>query len=283
MKTAICLIVRNEARDIAEWIAFHALIGFDTQIIFDNRSDDATPAIIQAAARAYDIRFHNWPNSTPRSQVLAYDAALEAYRLEFDWMAFVDSDEFVIPGDALKVNDYLARFDGFSGLAMPWAIYGANGHEDFPDALVLESFPRRATAAFFPVRHVKTIIRPRFAGRCLNPHCFELRGHLLGSYCDTQGQAMRWQESPQPGGIIPGLASASPDYTSGRINHYFTRSRAHWLCKLKRGYPSDHAIRKMEEFAEYDRNEIFDPVADRYVGDLRAEVTRLEAIIADSM
>ena len=97
MKTAICMIVRNEARDIAEWIAFHALVGFDTQIIFDNRSDDATPAIIQAAGRLHDIRFHSWPNSTPQSQVSAYDAACEAYRLEFDWIAFVDSDEFVIP------------------------------------------------------------------------------------------------------------------------------------------------------------------------------------------
>ena len=29
MKTAICLIVRNEVRDIQEWIAHHALAGFD--------------------------------------------------------------------------------------------------------------------------------------------------------------------------------------------------------------------------------------------------------------
>jgi glycosyltransferase involved in cell wall biosynthesis len=122
MKTAICLIVRNEARDIAEWIAFHALVGFDTQIIFDNRSDDATPAIINAAGRCYDIRFHDWGNRTPESQVLAYEAACEAYRLEFDWMAFVDSDEFVIPDDPIPINDYLARFEGFSGVALPWAM-----------------------------------------------------------------------------------------------------------------------------------------------------------------
>jgi glycosyltransferase involved in cell wall biosynthesis len=283
MKTAICLIVRNEARDIAEWIAFHALVGFDTHIIFDTRSDDATPAIIQAAGRTYDIRFHDWPDSTPRSQVLAYEAACEAYRLEFDWIAFVDSDEFVIPGAHVPINDYLARFDGFSGLAMPWAIYGANGHADFPEAMVIDAFSRRADTDFSVVRHVKSIIRPGFAGRCLNPHCFELRGHRLGSYCDTHGREMAWQEAAEWGGIIPGVARDLPDYADGRINHYFTRSRAHWLRKLQRGYPSDHAIRKMEEFDEYDRNDMSDPIAHRYLSDLRPALARLEAIIAGAL
>jgi hypothetical protein len=212
--------------------------------------------------------------------VLAYDAALCAYRLEFDWIAFVDSDEFVIPGDQVTINDYLARFDGFSGLAMPWAIYGSNGHEDFPKAMVLDAFVRRAAEAFFPARHVKSIIRPAFAARCLNPHCFDLRGNRLGSYCDPRGQPMVWKDAPEWGGIIPGMAGAPPDYACGRINHYFTRSRAHWQCKLQRGYPSDHAIRKMEEFDEYDRNEVFDPIAHRYLPALREALARLEALIA---
>jgi hypothetical protein len=91
---------------------------------------------------------------------------------------------------------------------------------------------------------------------------------------------MSWQDAPEWGGIIPGYSSAPPDYAEGRINHYFTRSRAHWLRKLKRGYPSDHAIRKMEEFAEYDRNEVADPIAHRYLPALRCALARLEALIA---
>jgi len=270
MKSAVCLIVRNEARDIAEWIAFHALVGFDTQIIFDNRSDDATPAIIQAAARLHDVRYHDWPNSSQRSQVLAYEAACNAYRLEFDWIAFLDSDEFIVPAAAEPINKFLQRFDTFSGIALHWAIFGANGHGDFPDGLVLESFTRRASEAFFPARHVKSVIRPGFAAGCLNPHCFDLRGHVQGSYCDARGQHVAWW--PEGSGIIPGLTQAPPDYGVCSIHHYFTRSRAHWLAKLKRGYPSDVAIRKMEEFETYNRNEIEDPVALRYVADVRAGV-----------
>jgi len=273
MKSAICLIVRNEVRDIAEWMAFHALIGFDTQIIFDNSSDDGTTDIIKAAARLHDIRYHFWPNSSQGSQVLAYQAACDAYRLEFDWIGFVDSDEFVMPAEDVRINDFLGRFDGFSGVALHWAVFGANGHEDFPSGLVLESFTRRAAADFFPARHVKCIIRPGFAGRCLNPHCFELRGDRGGSYCDALGRPMEWW--PEGSGIIPGLSRAEPDYSACRINHYFTRSRAHWMAKLKRGYPSDVAVRKMEEFDSYNRNEIADFLAERYLPGVRLGIAAI--------
>jgi glycosyltransferase involved in cell wall biosynthesis len=275
MKSAICLIVRNEARDIAEWIGFHALAGFDTQIIFDNRSDDGTDAIIKAAATRYDIRFHDWPDRSARSQVNAYEAACAAYRLEFDWIAFLDSDEFLIPTKDMPINAFLEGFAGWSGIAVHWAIFGANGHVSYPCGLVLESFTRRAGVDFFPSRHVKSIIRPGFAQRCLNPHCFDLRGDRLGSYCDAAGRAMQWWPAPEKGGILPGLSLQPPDYSTCRVNHYFTRSRAHWLAKLKRGYPSDVAIRKMEEFEEYDRNEVEDTLALRHIGPLRRELGEL--------
>jgi len=277
MKSAICLIVRNEARDIAEWIAFHALLGFDTQIIFDNASDDGTARIIRAAAGLYDIRTHYWPNRSTESQIAAYQAACEAYRLEFDWMAFIDSDEFLLLTEDVPINEFLSRYDRWSGVALHWAVYGANGHDEFPPGLILENFTRRADETFFAARHVKSIIRPGFANGCLNPHCFDLRGHIDGSYCDTLGRPMQWWLAPERGGILPGLSRDPPDYSVGRVNHYFTRSRAHWLAKLRRGYPSDVAIRKMEEFDEYNRNEIADPIAARYLPTLREAVTRIEA------
>jgi len=277
MKSAICLIVRNEARDIAEWIAFHALLGFDTQIIFDNASDDGTARIIRAAAGLHDIRTHDWPNRSAQSQIAAYQATCEAYRLEFDWIAFIDSDEFLLPVEDIKINDFLIRFDRWSGIALHWAVYGANGHDDMPPGLILENFTRRADETFFAARHVKSIIRPGFANACLNPHCFDLRGHIDGSYCDALGRSMQWWLAPECGGILPGLSHEPPDYSVARVNHYFTRSRAHWLAKLRRGYPSDVAIRTMAEFDEYNRNDIADPIATRYLPALREAVARIEA------
>jgi glycosyltransferase involved in cell wall biosynthesis len=276
MKSAVCLIVRNEARDIAEWIAFHALAGFDTQIIFDNGSDDGTDRIIQAASRQYDIRFHSWENRSAAAQTLAYEAACTAYKLEFDWIAFIDSDEFLVTAAGEPVNQFLARYDGWSAIAVNWAVYGANGHTDYPPGLVTESFTRRADTVFFEARHVKSIIRPRLARGCPNPHYFHMSEHIDGHYCDPSGHYMLWVRSPEtPGGVLRGVSRAMPDYTHCRINHYFTRSRAHFLAKLKRGYPADMAVRKLEEFDIYDRNEIEDPMPPATLAALRHAVGRL--------
>jgi glycosyltransferase involved in cell wall biosynthesis len=276
VKSAICLIVRNEARDIQEWIAFHALAGFDTQIIFDNQSTDATPALIQAAARHYDIRFHDWQNRSPDAQVLAYMAACEAYQHEFDWIAFVDSDEFLLTPQGEPVNSFLAGFEAWSAIALNWAVYGANGHEAWPEGLVVENFTRRAPPDFFPARHVKSIVRPRLARACPNPHYFDMREGLDGHYADASGHYMLWHRAPEaPGGLLRGVSRAPPDYTRARVNHYFTRSRAHWQAKMARGYPSDFLIRKQEEFDEYNRNEIEDLAALRTINDLRQAVARL--------
>jgi glycosyltransferase involved in cell wall biosynthesis len=278
MKSAVCLIVRDEARDIQEWIAFHALAGFDTQIIFDNGSTDGTAARTRAAAAQYDIRFHDWENRSAGSQVLAYQAACEAYRLEFDWMAFIDSDEFLVTPDGEPVNDFLARFEGWSAIAVNWAVYGSNFHDSAPDGLVVENFTRRAEADFFPARHVKSIIRPHLAQSCPNPHYFAMREDIDGHYCDARGQYMLWVRAPEvEGGVLHGVSRAAPDYTLCRVNHYFTRSRAHWLAKLARGYPSDFVIRKMAEFDTYDRNEVADPIAMRNLETLKHAVARLKS------
>ncbi len=276
MKTAVCLIVRNEARDIREWIAHHALAGFDTQIIFDNLSDDGTADIIRAARSQYDIRFHNWENRSQQSQTLAYAAACEAYKLEFDWIAFIDSDEFFITADGARVPEFLARFEDWSAVAVHWAVYGANGHEDYPPGLVTENFVTRAAESFFEARHVKSFVRPGLARACPNPHYFAMAGNIERRYCDTSGSPMLWLLAPEePAGVLHGVSLAPPDYSVARINHYFTRSRAHWLAKLQRGYPSDVAVRKMEEFDMYNRNEIADPIALRGVEALRAAVGKL--------
>jgi hypothetical protein len=110
----------------------------------------------------------------------------------------------------------------------------------------------------------------------LIPHYFDMREARDGHYCDGRGQYMLWHQAPEvPGGVLRGVSRAAPDYALGRVNHYFTRSRAHWQAKLARGYPSDFLIRKQEEFDQYNRNEIADPAALRRVGALRQAVARL--------
>ncbi|GAC1337317.1 MAG: hypothetical protein NVSMB18_02050 [Acetobacteraceae bacterium] len=257
MKVAVCLVVKNEAADVAEWIAFYVAIGVDTLIVFDNGSDDGTVAVLEAAARRFDVRLIAWPRTDQRSQMDAYDYCCRLWKDEFEWIGCFDSDEFLVLHDGRSLATLLDRAPDCAAVALNWAIFGSNGHVARPDVPVIEAFTHRSQASFFPNRHVKAFVRPRAVRACLNPHCFEVEGR----YEDVQGRPVAWYFVAQGGYEERGVTQAEPEYGIAQLNHYFVRSRAHWQRKLDRGYPDGIQPRRADEFATYDHNDVEDRAA----------------------
>jgi glycosyltransferase involved in cell wall biosynthesis len=56
MKVAVVTVIKNEASDLAAWLAWYHTIGVDTIILFDDGSDDHTYDIAKAASQCQDIR-----------------------------------------------------------------------------------------------------------------------------------------------------------------------------------------------------------------------------------
>lgn len=247
MKTAICLIVKNEARGICEWILYHHLIGFDCIVVYDNASTDDTEAVLSRLKTKLQIIYIPWPSTERTYQLDAYNHALRLLENEYDWVAFLDSDEFLVLLDDTDIKSFLSRFADRSGIALNWAIYGSCGHIDIPDGLVIENFLTRAPDDFGPNQHVKVIVRPQAAKSCINPHYFKIETN----YANVHGEDVVWQSD--------GVAAAPVTLSVARVNHYFTRSRGHWAEKLKRGYHD--VVREENMFIDYDRNEIRDECA----------------------
>lgn len=258
MKLAVCLIVKNEERDILEWIAYYNLLGFDCQIIFDNKSSDKTPELIKNVSDKIDIRYNYFPHEKHNCQNAAYEEAIRQYGSEFDWIAFFDSDEFFSIGDGTPLKMWFENFQDASAIGVNWAIYGSSGCTDFPSGLVTESFIRRAPQDFGDNKHVKSIVRPDRVRHCLNPHAFALHDKWSDGYRDTANRKMEWLVIPETGSVLPGVSAGNADWSTARVNHYFTRSYAHWKKKLERGYFDEEAIRRIEQFKYFDRNEIID-------------------------
>lgn len=256
MKLAAALYVRNEEDDIAEWLAFHHVVGVDRILVFDNLSNDRTRAVVRRAARFAPITLLPWPIRDKRAQNAAYKLALWWLRA-FDWVAFIDSDEFLVPTEADSIKPLLARLQAYDALALNWAIYGSSGHDAAPDGLVTERFLRRAEDSFGENRLIKSIVRP---GRV---HFGNLHRFDAARYADAGGKTVIWD-----GDDRTRVAQFSP----ARVNHYFTRSREHWSRKLARGYRD--IVRPASAFDYYDRNEVHDPVAARFAPAVRRELER---------
>lgn len=258
LRLAACLYVRDDVADIAEWLAFHHVVGFDHILVFDNRSRDGTPLVVRRAAAHASITLIPWPVTDRRAQLLAYRAGLVLLR-RFDWVAFLDSDEFLTPTGEASIKDVLQSLHAASGVAVNWAIFGSSGHDDAPDGLVIDAYRRRSPDGFDDNRVVKSIVRPRGA-RPLNPHAFA----VPGPYVRPNGAALTWERQA--------LTAAAPDYGLLQVSHYFTRSRSHWRRKMARGYRD--ILRPQEAFAQYDRNEVEDLSTARFAPAVHAELLR---------
>src|SRR3712207_8426258 len=56
------------------------------------------------SAKARDVRLLPWPVTLSRSQHWAYETCLRLFGREFDWIAFIDADEFLVPTAADDVK-----------------------------------------------------------------------------------------------------------------------------------------------------------------------------------
>jgi capsular polysaccharide biosynthesis protein len=254
-KIACVAIVKNEERHIAEWLAWQFLIGFDTVLLLDNVSTDRTKEVARGLSPRHDVRIIDWPTGVEDFQNKAYGFAARLLAGEFVWTAFFDTDEFLVLDEGLDLKTCLAARPE-PAIAVSWAMFGSSGHRQMPDGLVIENFRYRSSPEFAPNKHVKSIVRPERVRRALNAHAFEVDG----DYADIKGKPVIWE--------FPGYLAAAPDYSGARHNHYFTRSWAHWLEKVARGFPG--AGRTEQEFFEYDRNEIFDGRAAEHAPEIKA-------------
>lgn len=261
MRVGVCLYARDEEKHIAEWLAYQDAVGFDTCFLYDNGSVDQTSKIARAMGKFQDIRVQDWGVSGPRVQMDAYDHCVRTFGKEFDWIAFLDADEFIVPHTSESIGGFMQAFSNAAAVGINWMFFGSNGQLTTP-ALQLKAFTRRALVSFTPNLHFKTIARPSEYLRMINPHYVE----TLGAYVSSDGSMMEIGE-------VRGVAT-SAKLEHCQINHYFVRSKEQWAAKVTRGY-QDAAKRTMEQFAFYDRNEIIDTSALRYLERVRERLMQL--------
>ena len=267
--TAACLIVRNEARDLPAWFAWHARIGITEFLVYDNSSDDGTLDVIRQAARLYDVSLIPWPTRSPRVQLDAYNDALT--RVQAEWCAFIDADEYLMSTSGGQISDLLhgVRPDA-DAVLLNWCLFGSSGHVVPPaDPVPLGYLCRAPVDASTVNGFVKSIVRPARTLRCLNPHAFQVEGMQV----DANGnQASLDVEAGRLAGPIP--------TTPWRVNHYATRSRLDYEHRLARGRPGDGGGYPEDRWALWDRNDEHDMSAPVHYGAaLREEMARWERVV----
>lgn len=262
---AIVLIVRNEARHIAEWAQFHARAGAAHFYVYDNGSTDGTCAALQAALPADKCTILPWAQLFQdgrsgreiHNQVLAYAHAVRNFGGQYRWMSFIDVDEFLVPVQAHSLPEALAHLEACRSVSLPWHMFGRAGHMALPAGGVLENYTRRARDPMADdpgVRNFKMIVDPCHV-TALKVHAIEINNRA--ETCNDAGAVFSLKDREKK------------DFFSAahiQLNHYYTRSDAELRAKIARGpnlttREADHQRRVWRKVETIERDTVEDRTA----------------------
>jgi len=226
MKVAVCLVVKDEETELPYWIAWHKALGFDSFIIYNDFSDDATEAVILSMQGEIDIRYLR--NSVNRDlhnirQVRCYNDAVVRYGQEFDWIALFDADEYLdLYGKDIKT--YLSELHSASLIAFNWSCVGTNGHVSRPSGAPVFNYRKQGNSDLFWNRHTKVIFRPdRLSRSIYQVHNVDVHGESV----DSGGNLISWTNNNG------GFTKDFPSWKGGRLIHYQSRSLEQYIRRDK--------------------------------------------------
>jgi len=257
--------MKDEAPYLIEWLEFHKIVGVERFYLYNNNSTDNTIDILQPYLKSGEVILHDWP-VTP-GQIPAYEHCLSAYKIESDWIAFIDLDEFLFPTEKEDLKEVLKEFDGVVGVGVNQLFFGSSGHEIRPEGLQIEQFTKRAADNFDSNKYVKSIVRTEQVLRPSCPHFF----------IPISKDTFSVTENREP------LSSSIAEKTSVqklRINHYYTKSQEEMKLKLIRGWACGvENPRTWLHWEYHDRNEVEDLTIQRFIPKLRQAV---DSVISQS-
>ena len=260
----ICAIIRDREQWIAEWISFHYLAGFTNFYIGLHKCSDKTEEILIDLSKKYKINiFHVEDRVGGSQQTFFYNFIQNEVAYEVDWMAYIDSDEYLFSPEQKKIGPVLDGFlqQNIYALAVQWVCFGSNKFAREPSGLIIENYRHRAPDDFAVNKHVKSIIYQRLPGiiKFNNPH-------LVSADFQVFDEQLRPIDTP--------ISPYEPTFSNLRINHYLCQSREYFENVKKFSGNADNEasneIKREEWWIGHDRNDLLDHSVESYIHPIKA-------------
>ncbi len=237
---AICAIVKDENEYLDEWIAYHKSIGINNFILYDNESAIPVNSSIKDHEGVLVI-----PIMGKYMEGTAYMRCIRNFKNNFNWIAFIDADEFIVMNESININEALKEYEceHVGGLGINWRFFGTSGHITKPDGGVIKNYTHCIPKANEISDHIKSIVHPRKVVSLITAHAFTYKPDY---YCVNElRQAINNTD-------IAGNSFSPHSSTKFQINHYFTKSSAEWYNKMRRGRADYPKERTMDQFNNYE-------------------------------
>ncbi len=268
---ATATIVKNEARFLREFAAFHRLAGVDHMLIYDDESEDDITKALHPFIETGFVELIPWPRFQKgrNGQFTAYQHALAYMRNKSFWLAMMDCDEFLFSPSDASLKEQLQKREKFSALGVYSRTFGTSGLDEIAEgSLILECLTKRPSNEFKKNCTQRTIVQPTHALAVRSANTVLLDStYILG-----------WDESG-----VEILATGEVGHLANelRINHYFTRARGDFERKIARQYFGKKKIAKKmnaksNEAEELDAEVLTDMNIHKFLPELKKQIEALK-------
>lgn len=217
----------NEATYLAEWVAYHRLVGVDHFWLYDDGSTDdwrsvLAPHLDEGVVEVLPLPEQHSPGvPTALKQPGTFRDGLRRAQGKAHWVALIDADEFILPRTEATVPECLEQhFPRASGIYVNWRMFGTNHQIVAPGKPILPALTACSLPAHSENGNGKSLVRPDQVeiDRVWSPHHFPLRAGE--QYVDGGGNALAFVLRHARDDL---LTSGYHFDTSIRINHYNLR------------------------------------------------------------
>jgi hypothetical protein len=235
---AVGALFKNESHSIKEWIRHYLHHGVEHfYLINDNSTDNFMEMIQEYIDKDIITLFNvNEPYYLGRQRTL-YNRYILPLIKETKWLLMVDLDEYVWSTIDTNLCNVLKNGEHCSQIQIRQTLFGSNGYVTQPKYIV-KSFTKRIQD-FSKEEKVKYLINTDYDFTSLNIHHATFKDPTLS-------------KSKHPKFI-------TIDSCYLLMNHYCCQSVEFWKdVKCTRGDSDDYLVRSMDDFHQYDINEVED-------------------------
>lgn len=232
MKLSTALLVRDENEYLPEWLEWHANHGVEHFYIYDDSRESSIFDALGEYAPMCTVR--DAKRYQYHLQFEAYLDALRRFGHKTEWMAFIDTDEFLRSVDGTPITGVLDTMpDNTAAVLCPWVIYNANGQLTKTHGPVRERFTSSVPWPWIKqMPNWKSIVRPALVTSMSAHSPIQMDDGAILS--DAYGKAVEDKYSLPADKLV--------------VDHYYTKSYEEWLTRLPKGSCDPFSSRKMEWF-----------------------------------
>lgn len=255
MKTAICAIIKDEHLFLKEWIDWHLSLDFDAIHLFEDKGSKSHEGITKEYDNVFLRRYEDdkevqellKAQGSSHRQLVLYNWFGDNYQAQYDWVAFIDVDEFIVFHNNYSLEKFCEEFSPYSAVLMNWKMIGASNHITRPACGVMEAYHEEGNFLLQDSGYeYKSLCNLKKWQRMIHLH-------LAKGYVNTNHRAdiheIQWNKVA--------------------LNHYFTKSWEDWCDRIFNRGGTYNGHRTLAQFFECNpsmeslRKELISSVAHR--------------------